>query len=120
MPKLGDSLPKYRKKTIRGRVCAVVTLDGKDHYRGDDGTKASKRECDPMTNESLANGRRLKRVESSSLTITERISHYLRFAKTYYVKNGNSRICYPRLVHVVIELACHRWFRPPQARASIS
>ena len=44
MPKLINSLPKYRKHRASGQ--AVVTLNGRDHYLGPHGTKANKREYD--------------------------------------------------------------------------
>ncbi|MEO8493844.1 MAG: hypothetical protein ABI614_02150 [Planctomycetota bacterium] len=42
MPRLTNSLPKYRKHRASGQ--AVVTLAGKDRYLGRYGTKASERE----------------------------------------------------------------------------
>ena len=44
MPRLTNSLPKYRKHRASGQ--AIVTLFGKDHYLGRYGTKASEREYD--------------------------------------------------------------------------
>ncbi len=40
MPKLKNSLPKYRKHRASGQ--AVVTLKGRDFYLGPHGTKASR------------------------------------------------------------------------------
>ena len=42
MPRLVRTLPGYRKHKASGQ--AVVTLNGRDHYLGPHGTKASKRE----------------------------------------------------------------------------
>ena len=39
MPKLSNSVPKYRKLRASGK--AVVTLNGRDIYLGQHGTKAS-------------------------------------------------------------------------------
>ena len=44
MPKLTNSVPKYRKHRASGQ--AVVTLNGRDHYLGPHGTKASRIEYD--------------------------------------------------------------------------
>ena len=90
MPKLTNSLPKYRKKSERGRAYAVVMLDGKAHYLGDFGSDASRREYDRLTGEWLANGRRLPVEQSHDITVVELIALYWRFAKTYYVKNGKA------------------------------
>ena len=88
MPKLTNSLPKYRKKSVRGSVYAVVRLDGKDHYLGDHGSESSKKEYERLTGEWLANGRRLPVKREHSVSVSELISLYWTFAKTYYVKNG--------------------------------
>lgn len=86
MPKLTDSLPKYRKHKATGQ--AVVTLDGRDFYLGPHRTKASKLEYDRYIGEWLANGRSLKDYNSSGLTVAELILDYFRFVKSYYRKNG--------------------------------
>ncbi len=44
MPRLTNSLPKYRKHKASGQ--AIVTLDGRDFYLGPHGTKASLRTPD--------------------------------------------------------------------------
>jgi len=44
IPRLTNSSPKYRKHRASDR--AIVTLNGKDHYLGPHGTKASKAEYD--------------------------------------------------------------------------
>jgi len=56
MPKLSpNTLPKYRRHKASGQ--AIVPLNGRDHYLGRYGTKASRVEYDRMTSEWLANGR---------------------------------------------------------------
>jgi len=58
MPKLVTSVPKYRKKSRPGsQPQAVVTLNGRDHYLGLYGSKASKVEYDLLVNQWLASGR---------------------------------------------------------------
>lgn len=54
MPKLSNSVPKYRKHRASGQ--AVVTLDGRDFYLGPHNTKSSKLEYDRLKDQ-----RRLKR-----------------------------------------------------------
>ena len=56
MPRIaGASVPKYRKHRSSGQ--AVCTINGKDHYLGPYGTKASKIEYDRLIGEWLAAGR---------------------------------------------------------------
>ncbi len=84
MPKLSKSLPKYRFHRVSRQ--AVVTLNGKDHYLGPHGTKASKIEYDRLIAEWLANGRRTPTPapEESGITITELLAAYMVWAKGYY------------------------------------
>lgn len=84
MPRLTDSLPKYRRH-ISGQ--AVVTLDGHDFYLGPWNSKPSKQEYDRLVGEWVANGRRLPQPVTN-LTISELIVAYWKFAKAYYQKNG--------------------------------
>ncbi len=57
MPRLVDALPKYRRHKASGQ--AVVTLNGRDHYLGPHGTKASKAFYDRLIAEWLIQGRRV-------------------------------------------------------------
>jgi hypothetical protein len=87
MPRLTNSVPKYRKHKRSGQ--AIVTLSGCDHYLGPHGTKASKLEYDRVITEWLAAGRpSLPNTSKSDLTITELCAAYWRFAKQYYRKGG--------------------------------
>ena len=52
MPRLSNSVPKYRKHRASGQ--AVVTLGGRDVYLGTHGTKARKAEYDRLVGEWLA------------------------------------------------------------------
>jgi len=76
--------PSYRKHKPTGQ--AVITLNGKDFYLGLHGSKASKREYDRRVSEWLANDRTLK--SGYDITITELMAAYLRYAKRYYVHDG--------------------------------
>ena len=82
---LAKSLPKYRKHKPTGQ--AVVTLCGKDFYLGPHGTKASKTLYDQKIAEWLAGGRSIPLFDDF-MTLAELIAKYWKFAKGYYVKNG--------------------------------
>jgi integrase len=88
MPRLTQSVPKYRKHRASGQ--AVVTVAGRDHYLGPYGTKASRLEYDRLITEWLASGRPSTVVDSDGgqLTITELCARYWQFAKKHYRKNG--------------------------------
>ncbi len=87
MPKLTDSVPKYRKHRASGH--AVVTLNGHDIYLGPYGTKASRIEYDRRIGEWLASGRQSAAVDAESdLSIVELLIRYWRFAEQYYRKDG--------------------------------
>ena len=87
MPRLSDSLPKYRKHRATGQ--AVVTLSGRDFYLGPHGTKASRREYDRLIGEWLACGRQPLHVSAADLSVAELCVRYLKYARTRYVKNGS-------------------------------
>jgi hypothetical protein len=55
MPRLSNSVPKYRKHRASGQ--AVVTLGGRDNYLGPRGWEASKTEYDRLIGECLASDR---------------------------------------------------------------
>jgi integrase len=86
MPRLIKSLPKYRKHRASGQ--ALVTLDGKDFYLGPHGTAASTRQYDRLVGEWQQNGRRLPSQSREQVTVTELLAAYWKFAKNYYVKDG--------------------------------
>ncbi len=89
MPKLSNSLPKYRRKRVRGKNYAVVTLSGQDFYLGAHGTEASKTEYDRLIGEWLANGRRIPViVETKLISVMALCAEYWIFCRNYYVKNG--------------------------------
>ena len=50
MPRLTNSVPKYRKHRASGQ--AIVEIGGKTHYLGPHGTKASKVEYDRLVDNS--------------------------------------------------------------------
>jgi len=87
MPRLTNSLPKYRKHRASGQ--AIVTLSGKDFYLGPHNTKTSRREYDRLVGEWQAHGRRLQaQDDGSGLTIAELLHAYNSYARQHYRKNG--------------------------------
>jgi integrase len=89
MPRLVSALPKYRKHKATGK--AVVTINGHDHYLGPHGSKLSRMEYDRIVCEFLATGRRGTSHDATaaeSLTVTQLIAAYWKFAKGYYRKGG--------------------------------
>jgi integrase len=81
MPRLVHQNPSYRKHRASGQ--AIVTLDGRDHYLGPHGTKASKAEYDRLIGEWLANGRR-STPSTSNAYVSELIEGFWTHAETYY------------------------------------
>ena len=55
MPRLSQSVPKYRKHKASGQ--AIVEINGRRHYLGPHGTKASKLEYDCLITECSSSGR---------------------------------------------------------------
>ena len=86
MPRLAQSVPKYRKHKASGQ--AFVELNGQRHYLGPHGSRTSRDEYDRLIGEWLQNGRTTKPVnaESGCLLVVELIAGYLNFAKSYYRK----------------------------------
>jgi integrase len=88
MPRLIHSLPKYRRHRKSGQ--AVVTLNGRDHYLGPHGTKASRVEYDRLMGEWLARGRRPLTVADSPISVVEMCLRYWKFALAYH--RGNPKV----------------------------
>ena len=87
MPKLSKRVPRYRKHRASGQ--AVVELNGRTHYLGPHGTKASLAEYDRLIAEWLAHGRRLPtEPEQRETIVTQLCVEYWKHAQHYYVKNG--------------------------------
>jgi hypothetical protein len=87
MPRIGNSVPRYRKHKPAGQ--AVVTLSGQDFYLGPHGTQVSRAEYDRRVAEWLARGRRpCSPAVDEGYTVVELIADYKRFATGYYRKNG--------------------------------
>lgn len=87
MPRLSQSVPKYRKHRASGQ--AIVSIAGKDHNLGPHGSKASELEYDRKIQEWLANGRTIPEKEAdTSVSVVEVLAAYHRYAKGYYIKDG--------------------------------
>jgi hypothetical protein len=86
MPRLNDSLPKYRKHRATGQ--AVVTLSGRDFYRGSHATRASRREYDRLIGEWLACGRQPLHTSPDQLSVAELRLRYYKYAQGRYMKDG--------------------------------
>lgn len=82
-------IPSYRKHKASGQ--ALVTILGKDHYLGPHGSRASHLLYDRLLSEYLATGRKLiEPAGGHSITVVEVLAAYLKFAKTYYLKEGKA------------------------------
>ncbi len=84
MPRLTQSIPRYRKHKATGQ--AVVTLHGADHYLGPHGSEASHVMYDRLIAEYLAGGRR--RIRDRSISVNVLAADFLRQVASYYVKDG--------------------------------
>ena len=101
MPRLTNSLPKYRKHSSGN---ARVTINGRDYLLGPHGTKASKREYDRLIAEYLASGRSGSfGAKSDQLTMARVMADYLNYIgpkaqeilKTYLLRGGHDCLFRP-------------------------
>lgn len=82
MPRLKNSLPKYRKHKQSGQ--AIVTLSGRDFLLGPHGTQASRLEYDRLIMEWLASGRSPSfGTAAETMSITELVVDYAEYIKSY-------------------------------------
>jgi hypothetical protein len=87
MPRLINSLPKYRKHRASGQ--AFVELNGRRHYLGPHGTKASKLEYDRLIAEWLQHGRQIQPgPQGGELTVVRLIVADMHYARGYYRRDG--------------------------------
>jgi len=85
MPKLVNSVPKYRQHAS-GQ--AVVRIGGRDFYLGKFGSAASKQEYKRRIAEWVADDRPAHVAPAADITISEVCGAFLRFAKKHYIKRG--------------------------------
>ena len=79
--------PKYRYH--KARKCAVVTINGRDHYLGEHYSAPSLEKYHRLIAESLAEPQVTSHDPAETpLTVTELIAQYWDFDNSYYVKNG--------------------------------
>jgi integrase len=91
MPRLIHATPKYRKHKASGQ--AVVTINGREHYLGPYGTKASKLEYDRLIGEWLSSGRSPSfGAPQHVVSITELIVDYVEYVRGYYGTGPNSEL----------------------------
>jgi integrase len=101
MPRLSQSVPRYRKHKASGQ--AFVELNGRRYYLGPHGSKTSRDEYDRRIGEWLQSGRVWKSVsaEASDLLVVELIAAYLKFARSYYRKDGRLTSEYSAILHAM-------------------
>jgi integrase len=91
MPRLSQSVPKYRKHKASGQ--AIVEINSRRHYLGPHGTKASKLEYDRLITEWLSSGRSTSfGVPDNNVSVTEFVVDYVEYVKTYYGIGPNSEL----------------------------
>ena len=73
--------PSYRFYKRTGQ--AVTTIDGKDHYLGEFGSKASREAYDRLVGEWLMNGRCIP-VNDGPLTVSEMIAGFWHYVQRHY------------------------------------
>ncbi len=91
MPRLSQSVPKYRKHKASGQ--AFIELNGRRHYLGPHGSKVSKLEFDRLITEWLSAGRSSSfGVPEHAVSIAELVVDYVEYVKAYYGTGPNSEL----------------------------
>lgn len=86
MPKLINSVPKYRRHKQSGQ--AIVTLNGRDYLLGPWGTKASRVKYDRLVAEWLDRDRQPLLGAGTGLSVAELSSRYWLYAAKKHVRDG--------------------------------
>ena len=110
MPRLTQSVPKYRKHAASKQ--AFVEIAGRRHYLGPHDTVASKLEYDRLVTEWLSSGRSASYgVPEHQVSVAELLLDYLGHVKAYYGTGPNSEL--HRVIRVGRSLAseCHSSLR---------
>ena len=89
MTKNTERIPSYRHHKATGQ--AVVTLNGHDHYLGNHGTTASRREYKRLIAEWAAGNGTLS--DGRDLTVAELIQHYRAMRSKYYRGSDGKQTC---------------------------
>jgi hypothetical protein len=91
MPRLNQSVPKYRKHKASGQ--AFVEINGRRHYLGPWQTKSSKLEYDRRITEWLSSGRSSAYgVPEHVVSITELVVDYVEHVRSNYGTGPNSEL----------------------------
>ena len=91
MPRLSQSVPKYRKHKASRQ--AFVEINGRRHYLGPHGTKASKLEYDRLITEWLSSGRSVSfGAPEHVVSVAELVVDYVEYVKAYYGTGPNSEL----------------------------
>ena len=98
--------PSYRLH--KARNCAVVTINGENHYLGPYGSPESHEKYARFIAQWQANGKNLAAIaipsENGDLTVNDLILRYLDFATGYYVKRGKPTGEVNNIRHAVVKL----------------
>ena len=86
MPKPAVRVPTYGLHKATGQ--AVVRLNGKDHYLGKYDDPESRERYDRLILQWLSNHRTIPSKSEAGPTVNEVILAYVKWAETYYVKDG--------------------------------
>lgn len=100
-------IPSYCHHKASGQ--AVVRIDGRDIYLGRHNTPESRQEYDRLIAEWLTRRNSPQPIEASvvpaDFSVAELLARYLRFARTYYLKNGRPTRELVNLEHAMTPLA---------------
>lgn len=95
MPRLSQSVPRYRKHKPSGQ--AIVEINGKRHYLGPHGSRTSKLEYDRLVAEWLSSGRSTSfGAPAQQFTIVELIVDYLKYCRKYHGDHSRSEFRHVR------------------------
>ncbi|MEX0866576.1 MAG: hypothetical protein WD030_04400 [Pirellulales bacterium] len=100
--------PKYRRHKATGQ--AVVTIDTRDLYLGKYNSAARKERYRQLVAEFLQTGFAASPERQQEITVAEVMAAYLRFARSYYRKNGTTTREYGLIVE------CCRHIKPLYGR----
>jgi len=115
MPRLSQSVPKYRKHRASGQ--AFIELNGRRHYLGPHGTKASKLEYDRLITEWLSSGRSSSfGVREHVVSIAELVVDYVEHVKAYYGTGPNSEL---HRVATIVRMLRQLYGRTPAAEFGV-
>jgi integrase len=89
MPIRKPHTPSYRRH--KARNCAVVTIQGKDHYLGEYGSAQSREKYHRLLAETFSSAKPMPPEPDAlagSMTVNELMVRYMAHVESYYVKDG--------------------------------